>query len=157
MMHERVLENTEATLDFGRVLATVLKVGDIIALSGALASGKTTLTRGLLQGLGLPQSSDVPSPSYTLMQYYDTPPLRLAVWHIDLYRLNTETDVLGLGLDDIYEDAVTVIEWPERMTALLPQGTFEFALDILPDGQRLLRYPDILHHLVTDTALNETR
>ncbi len=150
MMHEHILQSTEATLDYGRALAGAVRQGDIIALSGNLAAGKTTLTRGLLHGLGLPEGCDVPSPSYTLMQYYEAPPLRLAVWHIDLYRLSNEADILGLGLDDIYDESVSVIEWPERMGFLLPKGAFEFSLDIISDDRRLLRYPDAFHALITD-------
>ncbi len=145
IMHDHSLENTEATLDFGRALAGHLKQGDIIALNGPLAAGKTTLTRGLLQGLGLPDTADVPSPSFTLMQHYEAPPLRIQLWHADLYRLENEAEVLGLGLEDIYDDAITVIEWPERMGRLLPATALEFSLKILPDGRRMLAYPHDLH------------
>lgn len=150
-IHDLILPTSAATVTFGKALADCVHTGDIIALSGPLAAGKTTLTRALLLGLGLSQTTDVPSPSYTLMQHYEAPPLRLPVWHIDLYRLDSELEVLGLGLEEIYDEGLTVIEWPERMGTLMPSTVLRLSLEILPDNTRCIHYPECIHGQLLDT------
>ena len=106
----------EAALrDFGARLSAVLRPGDVIALSGELGAGKTTLARAILCGLG--HAGEVPSPTFTLVQVYACPPLRLPVWHADLYRLNHPDEADGLALDEVLADGALLIEWPERMGA----------------------------------------
>lgn len=107
-----------ALLRFGRALAGLLRVGDVIALAGDLGAGKTTLARGILEGLGLQE--EAPSPTFALIQPYEAPPLRLPVWHVDLYRLDGEADACNLGLEEGFETALCLIEWPERLGRLLP-------------------------------------
>lgn len=85
----------------------------MIALSGELGAGKTTLARAILAGLG--HAGDVPSPTFTLVQSYESPPLRVGVWHVDLYRLNRADETEGLALDDALADGALLVEWPERM------------------------------------------
>lgn len=105
----------------GRALAAVLRPGDVVALSGDLGAGKTTLARAILHGLG--HEGDVPSPTFTLVQTYDSPPLRLPVWHVDLYRLDAPEEAEPLALDDALAGGVLLIEWPERLgDALWPQA-----------------------------------
>ncbi|KPF65680.1 tRNA threonylcarbamoyladenosine biosynthesis protein TsaE [alpha proteobacterium AAP81b] len=103
-------------------LAAALRPGDTIALSGDLGAGKTTLARAILRALGW--AGDVPSPTYTLVQPYDLP--RLAVWHVDLYRLESPDDADALGLFET--DAVLLIEWPERLGARLPADALRLHL-----------------------------
>lgn len=101
----------------GAALARVLRPGDVIALNGSLGTGKTTLTRGLLQELGLEE--EAPSPSFAIVQGYEPPEVTLPLAHVDLYRLDDEADLEELGLDEYLADGAVVIEWPERMGARL--------------------------------------
>jgi tRNA threonylcarbamoyladenosine biosynthesis protein TsaE len=111
-------------------LAAVLRPGDVLALSGDLGAGKTTFARGVLRGLG-----EVPSPSFTLVQTYDTvPPL----WHVDLYRLDRADEADALGLDDIWDEAVVLIEWPERLGSRLPAQALRLRLDGAGEATRTL-------------------
>lgn len=105
-----ILNDEDATLKLGAALAAVLRRGDVVTLSGPLAAGKTTLVRGLLAGLGHP--SEVPSPSFAIVQPYEelTPP----VWHVDLYRIDDPAELEQLGLEDIREEGVLIVEWPEH-------------------------------------------
>ncbi len=95
----------------GARLASVLRPGDVIALSGELGAGKTTLPRAILEGLG--HAGEVPSPTFTLVQTY--PDLPVPVAHADLYRLETPAEAEALGLDDWLRDGALLIEWPERL------------------------------------------
>ena len=104
-------------------LAMTLRPGDVIALTGDLGAGKTTFARGLLRGMGW--SGEVPSPSFTLVQTYPTDP---PLWHVDLYRLDSAEEADALGLDDAWDAAVVVIEWPERLGDRLPREALRLHL-----------------------------
>lgn len=103
----------EAMRAFGAQLSSHLKAGDVVALSGDLGAGKTTLARGVLEGLGY--QGDIPSPSFTLVQLYELPDVRLPVWHVDLYRLSDPEEADELGLEEALIDGALLIEWPERL------------------------------------------
>jgi len=95
----------------GARLASVLRVGDVVALSGELGAGKTTLARAILQGLG--HMGEVPSPTFTLVQTY--PDLPVPIAHADLYRLDDPAQAEALALDDWLLDGALLLEWPERL------------------------------------------
>jgi tRNA threonylcarbamoyladenosine biosynthesis protein TsaE len=116
------LPDLAATQAFGRRLATLLRRGDVVALKGGLGVGKTTLARAIVAGLS-PDSGDVASPTFTLVQTY---PATLAdgpteLWHFDLYRLDRPAQVYELGIEDALADGVSLIEWPEVAEPLLPK------------------------------------
>jgi tRNA threonylcarbamoyladenosine biosynthesis protein TsaE len=120
------LSDLAATQRFGRLLAAQLKAGDVIALNGALGSGKSALARAIIQAID-PTEDDVPSPTFTLVQHYalaDGTPL----WHMDLYRINDAQDAMALGLDDAFVDAVCLIEWPDRLKKFLPKTNLSIHL-----------------------------
>ena len=110
-------QSREETQLFGKKFGRMLKHGDIVLLFGELGSGKTTLTQGILLGLGLNKDEYVRSPTFTLINEYEG---SLPIYHIDLYRLETFGEVESLGLDEIfYGPGVAIIEWAER---LYPSG-----------------------------------
>lgn len=129
------LADAEATEAFGRRLAAMLRVGDVVALSGALGAGKTTLARGVLEGLG--HDGEVTSPSFPIVLSYAPPEVRLPLWHVDLYRIEDAAELDELGLGEARSDAVLLIEWPERLPFLWP-GTLHLTLADRPEGGRAL-------------------
>ncbi len=110
------LADEAATIVLGNDLARAAVKGDLIALSGDLGAGKTTLARSLIRSLAGDPELDVPSPTFTLVQAYDTP---LPVSHFDLYRLADPSELDQLGLDEALEDGIALVEWPERAGSLL--------------------------------------
>ena len=110
----------------------MLEPRDFLALAGDLGAGKTTFSRAMIAYLANDAALEVPSPSFTLVQHYDLP--RLRVVHADLFRLAGADDLAELGLDEI-ADAVVVMEWPERAGGALPQSRSDIAFSLSPrDG-----------------------
>ena len=125
------LPGLAATQALGARIAASLKVGDAVALEGDLGAGKTTLARAILRSLGV--TEDVPSPPFTLVQYYQTS--HLNVRHYDLYRIENPSEIEELGLDEALDDGAALIEWPERALAWLPEDRLHVSLT-LKDGMR---------------------
>ncbi len=121
------LPGPAATAAFAARLAGNLRAGDVVALSGEIGAGKTTLARGLIAALG--GGEEVPSPTFTLVQIYDVAPA--PVWHFDLYRLTRAEEALELGIDEALGEAIALIEWPERLGALLPPDHLGVMLDFV--------------------------
>ena len=121
----RTFAAPETLAAFGAAIAAQLRPGDWLALSGELGAGKTTLARGILAGLGW--AAEVPSPTFTLVQPYDPPDVRLPVWHVDLYRIDDPADADALGLFET--DAALLVEWPERLGHRLPRTALGLHLD----------------------------
>ena len=136
VMAPLTLADAAATEAAGRAIAAVLRDGDVVALFGNLGAGKTTLSRGLLAALGL--AGEAPSPTFAIVQPYAPPEVRLAVAHVDLYRIDDPQDVRELGLDEYRADGVLLIEWPERMGAALWPDAVRIRLEPTPDGARRL-------------------
>lgn len=128
------LADEAATGAVGASLAPLLRPGDIVTLSGELSSGKTTLVRGLLGALG--HAGEVPSPSFAIVQPYEE--LAPPVWHVDLYRIEDPHDLAELGLDDLGDEGVLLIEWPERAGSGAWPNALALSLIALEDGARAL-------------------
>lgn len=129
-----LLDSPEATEGLGRILAAALRPGDVVALFGNLGAGKTTFTRGILQGLGF--DGDVGSPTFPIVQTYEE--ARVPLWHVDLYRIDDPGEALELGLDEARIDAALVIEWPERLGPSLWQDALQLHLAVATGGGRSL-------------------
>ena len=124
--------NSTQTLAFGEALGARLRPRDVIALFGDLGAGKTTLTKGIATGMGLPD--EVHSPTFTLIhEHIGAVPL----YHVDLYRLVSENEVEGIGIEEyIYGCGVTVIEWADRMRSMLPPKRLDIDIKMTGDETR---------------------
>jgi len=124
----------EETIALGERLARTLARGATVLLIGNLGAGKTTLAKGIVQGLGAAPADEVSSPTFTLIHEYGSPP---AVYHVDLYRLDSARDAATLGLDELFDSAALVIvEWGERFPELMPPHRVETRLRALADDER---------------------
>ena len=132
---EVALDGLAATARLAQAVARQLAPGDVVGLSGALGAGKTTFARDVIRALGGPE--EVPSPTFTLVQVYEL--AGLTVWHFDLYRLGAPEEAYELGIEDAFADGVSLIEWPERMAALLPADRLDIALSITGQTRRRAR------------------
>jgi len=132
-----ITDSVKQTLGIGRSIAGNLQAGDIICLFGDLGSGKTVLTKGIGEGLGL-HKKDVISPSYVLIREYKGGELPL--YHFDLYRLNKAREVVLLGYEEyFYGDGVSVVEWADRLGKLLPEGYLRIDLRVRGATKRELK------------------
>jgi len=123
------LPDEAATQDLGRKLAASLRSGDALCLTGPLGAGKSTLARALIRALTTPDQ-EVPSPTFTLAQFYETAAFPLA--HFDLYRLSDPDEAYEIGLDEALDGGVALIEWPQRLEGRLPANRLD--IDIALDG-----------------------
>lgn len=135
------LDDEAATARLGAAIAAELKSGEAVCLSGPLGAGKSTLARALVRALTTP-GEDVPSPTFTLVQFYEGP--RLKVAHFDLYRLSNPDEAYEIGLDEALDEGAAVIEWPERLEGRLPADRLD--VEIAPsdddaDGRRVRLIP----------------
>ena len=128
------LPDEAATDRLGAVLATRLRPRDVVALEGGLGAGKTTLARAILRAAAGDPRLVVPSPTFTLVELYDTP--RGAFWHFDLYRLEAPEQVFELGWEDARADGMALVEWAERLGPLLPRERLTVTLATEGDGRR---------------------
>ncbi|CAN7231969.1 tRNA (adenosine(37)-N6)-threonylcarbamoyltransferase complex ATPase subunit type 1 TsaE [Mesorhizobium amorphae] len=130
---ERFLADEAATARLGEDLAMALRPGDVLALKGDLGAGKSTLARALIRALADDTALDVPSPTFTLVQSYDT---RVPVHHFDLYRLSSASELDELGFDDALAQGAALVEWPERAETRMPAGTLWIELVHQDEGRR---------------------
>ena len=137
LRREMRLADETATETCGARLARALAPGDAVMLSGGLGAGKSALARAVVRALLGAPDAEVPSPSYTLVNVYETP--RGEVWHADLYRLADMSETAELGLDDAFDTAIVLLEWPERLGAALPARRLEIALEIAGETARRAR------------------
>lgn len=111
------LNSADETQQLAHKISPLLEAGDVVLLEGPLGAGKSHFARGIIQAqLGLDE--EVPSPTFTLVQIYETP--KLDFWHCDLYRLESPEAALELGLDEAFESSVCLVEWPSRLGEMTP-------------------------------------
>jgi tRNA threonylcarbamoyladenosine biosynthesis protein TsaE len=129
------LPDEGATEQLGTTLAGRLRIGDVVGLKGELGAGKTTLARAILRAAADDRRLIVPSPTFTLVEVYDT--ARGPYWHFDLYRLETPEQVYELGWEEALAQGIALVEWPERLGPLLPKH-LSVTLELEGDGRRAL-------------------
>jgi tRNA threonylcarbamoyladenosine biosynthesis protein TsaE len=129
-----ISRNPEDTFFIGRIIGESLNAGDIVALSGDLGTGKTYLTKGIARGLGVSEQYQITSPTFTLINEY---PGRLTLYHFDLYRLESFLDMINLGYEEyLFGKGVSVIEWAEKASDILPDETIFISLTYLDENRR---------------------
>lgn len=127
------LSSAEATADLARNVAPLLQPGDVLLLEGGIGAGKTHFARSLIQSLLL-EPEDVPSPTFTLVQVYDGESCE--IWHSDLYRLSDPDEAVELGLEEAFETAICLVEWPDRLADLTPQSALNLTFAVAEEGSR---------------------
>ena len=137
-MNLLITENFEVTQKAGREFAETLKNGGIVALHGDLGSGKTTFVQGIAKGLGI--EKQIISPTFIIMRTYVLGDKN--IYHIDLYRIESEKDIAGLGLVDLFQDSsnILLIEWPDKIEHLLPEKRIDIYFEYLGDDKRKITY-----------------
>lgn len=135
-MRELVLRTLEDTDRLAVELALACQPGDAVLLSGDLGAGKSELARRFLRNWTGDPELEVPSPTFTLIQTYDA--VKGSVWHCDLYRLSDEEELYELGIEQAFGECVTLIEWPDRLGALVPRDRLEVTMEICEGDERKL-------------------
>lgn len=131
-------ESAEQTAELGARIAAHLQPPAVVMLIGDLGTGKTTLTKGIVEALGTAPAEEVLSPTFCLVQEYLGDP---KVYHIDLYRLDTVPEVETLGLEDLWDErAIVIVEWGEKFDLQLPGQRVEIRLDHLGGDARRIRW-----------------
>lgn len=132
MITTKITNSPKDTVNLGRIIGSLVKPGDIIALKGNLAAGKTTLTKGIALSLGIEE--EVTSPTYTIVGEYAG---RLPLYHMDMYRIESTEEFEMLGIDHLlYGNGVSVIEWSERIEEFLPENHIVIDIQRKEDGSR---------------------
>jgi len=138
MTREVSTHSAEETIAFGRRLATLLAPPKLVLLRGELGAGKTTLVKGIAAGFEAAEEEDVTSPTFTLVHEYRGP--HASLYHIDLYRVDTQRELETLGLDDLRgEGSILLIEWGEKFPRLRRERDVEISLERESENGRKIR------------------
>jgi tRNA threonylcarbamoyladenosine biosynthesis protein TsaE len=138
MTRQITTNSAEETVALGRKLAGELRPPLLVLLRGDLGAGKTTLVKGIAEGFEAAKADDVTSPTFTLVHEYRGP--RVTLYHIDLYRIDTQRQLETLGLDDLVaENSILLIEWGEKFPQYLHRCDLEIALNQAGEDQRHIR------------------
>jgi tRNA threonylcarbamoyladenosine biosynthesis protein TsaE len=138
MTSQTITHSAEETIVFGRSLASELSPPLIVLLRGDLGAGKTTLVKGIAEGFGAARAEDVTSPTFTLVHEYCGPGVTL--YHIDLYRIDTQRDLETLGLDDLLTpNSILLIEWGEKFARLRRDQNVEITLERVGETERRIQ------------------
>ncbi len=137
---EWVTDSAEETIDLGRRIAARLRAPVLVFLTGDLGAGKTTLTKGIVSGLGAAREEDVTSPTFTLVHVFHN---QQTVYHVDLYRISSFQDLETLGLEDVFDrPAIVLVEWAEKFTIRSDWPVVRIHLEHAGEDRRLIRLED---------------
>lgn len=132
---EFIVDNVNKTMDIGKKIGSFANCGDIICLTGDLGSGKTHLTKGIAEGLGIKEH--ITSPTFTIVNEYDG---RIKLYHFDVYRVNDPDEIAAIGFDEyIFGQGVCVIEWSNYITELIPEECININILKIPGEDTTLR------------------
>lgn len=123
-------EHDTDTTQFAQQFAPLLAAGDVVLLEGSIGAGKSHMARGIIRAR-LGENTDVPSPTFTLVQVYGEAP---EIWHADLYRLGSVDEAIELGIEEAFESAICLIEWPDRLGEMRPEDALQISLTAGPDA-----------------------
>jgi tRNA threonylcarbamoyladenosine biosynthesis protein TsaE len=138
MTREFTTKSPEETIALGRELASLLTPPKLVVLRGDLGAGKTTLIKGIAEGFNAASQEHVTSPTFTLIHEYSGPSATL--YHIDLYRVDTQRELETLGLDDLTsEHSVLLIEWGEKFEIFEKERDVEISLEVVSENQRTIK------------------
>lgn len=129
---EFLLPDEDASSRFGAALGLALRPGNTVLLEGPVGAGKSHIARAAIRAL-TDAGTDVPSPSFTLVQTYEGP--QCEIWHADLYRLTSPDEVIELGLAEAMEQAIVLIEWPDRLGRMTPSHALRLVISIVGEGR----------------------
>ena len=129
-----ILPDAHATEALGKRLAELARPGDVILLEGPIGAGKSCLARACIRAR-LGREEEVPSPTFTLVQVYEAD---FEIWHADLYRLTHPDEVWELGLDDAFQSAICLVEWPDRLGDHVPPDALSIRLEAVGEGRRAM-------------------
>ncbi len=133
---EFITKTAEETIELGKKIGSLLKAGDIIAMDGTLAAGKTTITKGIAQSLGVEDC--ITSPTFCLISEYEGK--KMPLYHMDVYRLDGGEDFINLGVEDmLYGDGVCIVEWSEKVKSELPKKTIWMTITPMDNGERIIK------------------
>lgn len=131
------LPDLAAMRSFGAAIAGQLRSGDVIALTGGLGAGKTTLARAIIAALG--HDEEVPSPSFAIIELYEPPGVRMPLVHADFYRLSNPAEAEEIGLSDYRQGAAMIAEWPDHAGGFAHEpGCLSITLEIADEGRRAI-------------------
>jgi len=138
---EFVTHSSEETIERGREIGASLTPPGLVLLSGDLGAGKTTLTKGIVSGLGAAKEDEVTSPTFTLVHKYSG---KFAVYHVDLYRIGNFHDLETLGLEDVFsEQAIVIVEWPAKLTLRTDWPVLRIHLEHIAEDTRRLTIEEV--------------
>jgi tRNA threonylcarbamoyladenosine biosynthesis protein TsaE len=141
MAREFTTKSPEDTIALGRELASMLTPPKLVVLRGDLGAGKTTLVKGIAEGFKAAREEEVTSPTFTLIHEYRGP--SVSVYHIDLYRIDTQRELETLGLDDLMSDnSVLLIEWGEKFERFQRERDVEIAIERISENKRIMKIAD---------------
>ncbi|WP_443736901.1 tRNA (adenosine(37)-N6)-threonylcarbamoyltransferase complex ATPase subunit type 1 TsaE [Treponema sp.] len=131
-----ITHSAQETVNLGEKIGSLLKSGDVIAMTGTLAAGKTTITKGIAKALGI--TDVVTSPTFCLISEYEG--TKMPLYHMDVYRLDGPEDFINLGVEDMLDgDGVCIVEWSEKVSSELPKRTIKIEITPLEDGSRQIK------------------